>query len=54
MATVQPAPVPTGSTAQAKRLSTSSDSDEEELPPVILDAQQRVGLVLPFLLSANL
>lgn len=46
MARVQSTPVPTGSTAQAKRTSASSDSDEEELPPVILDAQQRVGLVL--------
>jgi hypothetical protein len=50
MATVQPTPVPAaplGSKAQAKRPSTSSESDEEELPPLILDAQQRLGLV-PF------
>jgi hypothetical protein len=47
MATTQPTAVPPRPTGQPPqgRPSTSSDSEEEELPPEILDRQQRIGLV---------
>lgn len=47
MATVQPTAVPQVPTGKApkERQPSTSDSEEEELPPHLLDTQQRLGLV---------
>jgi hypothetical protein len=47
MASVQPTGVPPRPVGQQpeERPSTSSDSEEEEIPPEILEKQQRIGLV---------
>ena len=47
MATAQPTTVPQGRAGKAppQRRPSTSDSDEEELPPQLLNTQQRLGLV---------
>jgi len=49
MATVQPTAVPQGRVDRnaSERRPSTSDSEEEELPPHLLDTQQRLGLVYP-------
>jgi hypothetical protein len=48
MATVKQTPMPKSMPGKPTlERKSSSDSDEEGLPPEILDAQQRIGLVRP-------